>query len=244
MHKNGAEFPVELTITRIGAPRAADVHRLPPRHHRPQAGRGGAARVARPARRGRRRRAPAHPAEPPRRRAAAADVGAARPSAGCARSADGERAALLDVAIEELAAGLQELRELASGLHPVASSPSGASRRRSRRSRCARRSRSSSPPCPTVGCRSRSRRPRTTSSPRRSRTSRSTPARSGSSSRRPSTRRALLVEVEDDGAGGADPEGERPARARRSRRGARRDARASTARPGGGTRVVARLPVG
>jgi signal transduction histidine kinase len=37
---------------------------------------------------------------------------------GRLRDAGGERDALLDAAIDELAAGLQELRELASGLHP------------------------------------------------------------------------------------------------------------------------------
>ena len=79
MHRDGTEFPVELTITRIALPGAADVHRLPARHHRPQAGRGGAARLARAARRGRRRGAAADPAQPPRRRAAAAHRGAAHP---------------------------------------------------------------------------------------------------------------------------------------------------------------------
>ena len=88
------------------------------------------------------------------------------------------------------------------------SSPSAGSSPRSRRSRCARRSRSSSPRCPTGSSPSRSRRPPTTSSPRRSRTCRSTRAQGTSSSRATCDDGRLVVEVVDDGAGGADPEGE------------------------------------
>ena len=35
MRRDGSEFPVELTITRIALPGRADLHRLPARHHRP-----------------------------------------------------------------------------------------------------------------------------------------------------------------------------------------------------------------
>ena len=55
MHKNGMEFPVELTITRIRITGLPDVHRLPPRHHRPFAGGGRAARISGAAGRSRRR---------------------------------------------------------------------------------------------------------------------------------------------------------------------------------------------
>ena len=106
MHKNGTEFPVELTITRIGAARAADLHRLPARHHRPQARRRRAARIARAARRGRRRRAAADPAQPPRRRAAAAHRRCCSRSAGCASTAGRDRSCST-FAIDELAAGLR-----------------------------------------------------------------------------------------------------------------------------------------
>ena len=67
MHKNGTEFPVELTITRISLPGTPDVHRLPARHHRTEAGGGRAARLPRAPRRGRRHRTPTHPTQPSRR---------------------------------------------------------------------------------------------------------------------------------------------------------------------------------
>ena len=51
-------------------------------------------------------------------------------------------------AIEELAAGLQEIRELASGLHPSRAHRARPRARRSRRSRCARPCRSSSQALP------------------------------------------------------------------------------------------------
>ena len=54
----------------------------------------------------------------------------------------------------------------------------------------------------------------------------------------------LVVVVEDDGKGGADPfGGSGLPRARRPRRGARRHARSSTARRGAGTRIRAELPL-
>ena len=97
-------------------------------------------------------------------------------------------------------------------------------------------------PCPTGGCPSRSRRRRTTSSPRRSRTCTSTRRARRGRRARPSTTRALVVEVADDGVGGADPEGT-ACGASRPRRGARRDAH-RRGRPRVGTRLLARIPLG
>ena len=66
---------------------------------------------------------------------------------------------------------------------------------------------------------------------------------SGSSCARRAERQPLVVEVADDGVGGADEEGERTARARGPRRGARR-ARSSLDSPaGGGTRLAAAIPL-
>ena len=102
---------------------------------RERAGARGPARLARPHRPSRRRAAPEARAQPPRRRPAAARLG----RADAARRADAlelrsrGRGQLLGVAAEELDAGLEELRELARGLHPGALTDHGL-RGRSRRS--------------------------------------------------------------------------------------------------------------
>jgi PAS domain S-box-containing protein len=115
MHKNGAEFPVELTITRIGLPgpptftgylrditdRKRDAAEL-------QASR---ARLVEATDAERRRiQRNLHDGAQQRLTAVLLWLGRVR---DC-----GELTAL-DGAIEELAAGLQEIRELASGLHPA-----------------------------------------------------------------------------------------------------------------------------
>ena len=158
------------------AARPADVHRLPAGHQRPEARRRRAARVAGAPRRGRRRGAEADPAEPPRRCAAAAHRRAAHPRPSARDRCRGD--ALLDVAIEELAAGLQEIRELASGLHPSMLAERGLG--------AALEALALRAPCPVelahaarpTDCRSRSRPPPTTSLRRLSPTFRNTPARS------------------------------------------------------------------
>ena len=81
-----------------------------------------ARRVARADRRGRRRRAPAARAQPARRRAAAARLASRSTCGWSARRSRRTRAAArrtLAAAQEQLAQGLDELRELARGIHPA-----------------------------------------------------------------------------------------------------------------------------
>ena len=134
---------------------------------RERAGPRGPADVARPHRPGRRRAAAPARAQPARRRPAAARRGdaAAPRRPGAARHGTGRRRpSCCEDAAGELDAGLEELRELARGLHP-ARSPSTGCAERSRRSRsgCRCRSRWRSQ---TSGSTSTSRRPRTSSSRR------------------------------------------------------------------------------
>ena len=90
--------------------------------------------------------------------------------------ADAEAAALLDRALVELKTSLAELRELARGIHPAVLTERGlgprSSARRARAGAGDARDRRRASACPA-----RSRSPRTSSSPRRWRTSRSTPRR-------------------------------------------------------------------
>ena len=79
MRRDGTEFPVELTITRIALPGPPTFTGYLRDITDRVTGGPGAARVARAPGRGRRRRAQAHPAQPPRRRAAAAHLGPAAP---------------------------------------------------------------------------------------------------------------------------------------------------------------------
>ena len=201
----------------------------------------GAGRVARPHRPGRRRRAPAARAQPPRRRAAAAGV--VGPDAAAGRPpAPGRRRDLVQAG-EELSFALQELRELARGIHPAVLTERGlepavraARRPGAGAGRAVGRAR-------TSGCPGRSRPPPTTSSPRRSRTWPSTPARRWSAWASSARTAHARIEVRDDGVGGADAgRRHRAARARGPRRGARRAARSSTARAARARRCARRSP--
>ena len=125
----------------------------------------GAGRLARPHRRRGRRRAPAAGAQPARRRAAAARVAGA--DAAARRPAAPGRRATSSLAGEELTHALQELRELARGIHPAVLTERGLEP--------AVRAVADRAPVPVEldgrlrrsGCPGRSRPPPTTSSPRR-----------------------------------------------------------------------------
>jgi signal transduction histidine kinase len=116
MHKNGAEFPVELTITRIGLPGPPTftgyLRDITDRKRAEADLRASRARLVEVAdAEGRRIQRNLHDGAQQRLTAVLLNLGRLR-------EAPEERDALLDVAIEELALGLQEIRELASGLHP------------------------------------------------------------------------------------------------------------------------------
>jgi len=122
-HKNGTEFPVELTITRIALPGppmfTGYLRDITDRH-----------RVEAELRASRARLVEVGDAE--RRRiqrnlhdGAQQRLTAVLLSLGRLRESPTERPGLLDVAIDELTTGLQEIRELASGLHPSVLSERG-----------------------------------------------------------------------------------------------------------------------
>src|SRR5215204_6482812 len=116
MHKNGAEFPVELTITRIslsGPPTFVGYLRdITERKQAEGALRASRARLVEVADAERQRiQRNLHDGAQQRLTAVLLNLGRLRESQG---GGDG----LLADAIEELSAGLQEIRELASGLHP------------------------------------------------------------------------------------------------------------------------------
>ena len=194
------------------------------------------------------RRAPADRARPPRRRPAAA--GRARAGARAARSASsGRRPARRRRArrrrrTRSSQRALAELRELARGIHPAVLTERGLARR-SRRSPALGPSRSSLDVAVDERLPGRGRgRPPTSSSPRRStnvaKHAQRLDGRGRASAR---GRRSLVVEIADDGVGGADTErGLRAARPRRPGRGARRHACAVASPAGGGTRVAAEIP--
>ena len=129
----------------------------------------GPARVAGAARRDRRRRAAAARAQPPRRRAAAARgaLDVARPRTAPLRGRRAAPSELLEQTRSELAGALAELRELARGIHPAVLTErglgpaldalAGRAHAAGRRPRAARR----------APARRASRRPPTTSWPRR-----------------------------------------------------------------------------
>ncbi len=123
VHKNGAEFPVELTITRIGLPGPPtftgylrDITDRKAAEAELQASRARLVEVAD----AERRRIQRNLHDGAQQRLTAVLL-----SLGLLRESPEKRYALLDVAIDELTAGLQEIRELASGLHPSVLSERG-----------------------------------------------------------------------------------------------------------------------
>jgi signal transduction histidine kinase len=123
LHKNGTEFPVELTITRIGLPGPATftgyLRDITDRKRAEDELRASRARVVEVADAERRRiQRNLHDGAQQRLTAVLLSLGRLRESPQ-------EHAALLDGAIDELAEGLQELRELAGGLHPTVLSERG-----------------------------------------------------------------------------------------------------------------------
>jgi PAS domain S-box-containing protein len=116
MHKNGAEFPVELTITRIALPGPPTftgyLRDITDREQAEADLRASRARLVEVADAERRRiQRNLHDGAQQRLTAVLLSLGRLRDSPQ-------ERGQLLDLAIDELSAGLQEIRELASGLHP------------------------------------------------------------------------------------------------------------------------------
>jgi signal transduction histidine kinase len=122
-HKNGTEFAVELTITRIGLPGPPtftgylrDITERKRAEADLQASRARLVEVADEERYRIQRNL--HDGAQQRLTSVLLSLGRLRPRAG-------EDAELLDRAIDELASGLQEIRELASGLHPSVLSERG-----------------------------------------------------------------------------------------------------------------------
>jgi len=116
MHKNGAEFPVELTITRIGLPGPATftgyLRDITDRKQADEELRASRARLVEVADAERRRiQRNLHDGAQQRLTAVLLSLGRLRESPDV-------NSELLELAIDELAAGLQEIRELAGGLHP------------------------------------------------------------------------------------------------------------------------------
>jgi PAS domain S-box-containing protein len=126
MHKNGTEFPVELTITRIALPGPPTftgyLRDITDRLQAEAELRASRARLVEVADAERRRiQRNLHDGAQQRLTAVLLSLGRLRESSG-------ERDALLDGAIDELSVGLQELRQLASGLHPSVLSERGLER--------------------------------------------------------------------------------------------------------------------
>ncbi len=123
MHKNGTEFPVELTITRIGLPGPPTftgyLRDITDRKQAEAELRASRARLLEVAD-AERRRIQRNLHDGAQQRLTAVLL-----SLGVLRESPEKRYALLDVAIDELAEGLQDLRELASGLHPSVLSERG-----------------------------------------------------------------------------------------------------------------------
>jgi PAS domain S-box-containing protein len=126
MHKNGTEFPVELTITRIALPGAPTftgyLRDISDRLDAEAELRASRARLVEVAD-AERRRIQRNLHDGAQQRLTAVLL-----SLGRLRGSPADRDALLDSAIDELSAGLEEIRELASGLHPSVLSERGLKR--------------------------------------------------------------------------------------------------------------------
>jgi PAS domain S-box-containing protein len=122
-HKNGTQFPVELTITRIGLPGPPTftgyLRDISDRKRAEDELRASRARLVEVAD-AERQRIQRNLHDGAQQRLTAVLL-----SLGRVRGSPGDRDALLDAAIEELAEGLQEIRELANGLHPAVLSERG-----------------------------------------------------------------------------------------------------------------------
>jgi PAS domain S-box-containing protein len=122
-HKNGTQFPVELTITRIGLPGPPTftgyLRDISDRKRAEDDLRASRARLVEVAD-AERQRIQRNLHDGAQQRLTAVLLTLAR-----VRQSPGDHDGLLDAAIEELAAGLQEIRELASGLHPAVLSERG-----------------------------------------------------------------------------------------------------------------------
>jgi PAS domain S-box-containing protein len=123
LHKNGTEFPVELTVTRIalpGPPMFTGYLRDITERKRVEAElRASRARLVEVAD-GERRRIQQNLHDGAQQRITAVLL-----NLGRLRQAPGDHPGLIDVAIDELSAGLEEIRELAGGLHPSVLSERG-----------------------------------------------------------------------------------------------------------------------
>jgi PAS domain S-box-containing protein len=123
VHKNGTEFPVELTITRIGLPGPPTftgyLRDITDRKRAEEELRASRARLVEVAD-AERRRIQRNLHDGAQQRLTAVLL-----SLGLLRESPEKRYALLDTAIDELAEGLKELRQLASGLHPSVLSERG-----------------------------------------------------------------------------------------------------------------------
>ena len=180
---------------------------------------------------------------PPRRRAAAARLAEDRPPAR-ARAREAEPAAreLLERAVANADAAVDELRDLASGIHPAVLAQRGLD--------AAIEALATRSPVPVEfetelagGSRARSRRPPTSSSPRRSRTSRSTPERATPASTCAAPAPSSWSRSSDDGAGGAVLGGGSGLRGLADRVGALDGSLEVESAPGAGTLVRARVPL-
>jgi PAS domain S-box-containing protein len=123
LHKNGAEFPVELTVTRIPLPGpptfTAYLRDITDRKKVEAELRASRARLVEVADSERRRiQRNLHDGSQQRLTAVLLDLGRLREDIG-------ERRPLLEAAIDGLAEGVQEIRELGSGLHPSVVSERG-----------------------------------------------------------------------------------------------------------------------
>ncbi|MFL6006887.1 MAG: PAS domain S-box protein [Gaiellaceae bacterium] len=124
VHKNGAEFPVELTITRIGLPGPPTftgyLRDITDRRRAEDELRASRARLVEVADAERRRiQRNLHDGAQQRLTSALLTIGRLR-----SHAIDGDRKTL-DMVVDELVAGLDELRQLASGLHPSVLSERG-----------------------------------------------------------------------------------------------------------------------